>query len=83
MIHRAVVATDVPGCREIVENEKTGLLVKPREVRSLFRAMKRLINDSSLREQLAHRLHDRVKAEFSDSVINPKWENLYDNITRT
>jgi len=83
MASRAVVATDVPGCREIVENEKTGLLVKPREVRSLFRAMKRLINDSSLREQLAHRLHERVKAEFSDSVINPKWGDLYDNITRT
>ena len=83
MANRAVVATDVPGCREIVENEKTGLLVKPREVRSLFLGMKRLLSDSSLRERLARRLHQRVKKEFSDSVINPKWKNLYDNITRT
>ena len=81
--NRAVVATDVPGCREIVENEKTGLLVKPREVGSLFLGMKRLLNDPSLRKRLARGLHHRVKKEFSDSVINPKWKNLYDNITRT
>ena len=83
MANRAVVATDVPGCREIVENEKTGLLVKPREVRSLFLGMKRLLNDPPLRERLARGLHQRVKTEFADSVINPKWKNLYDNITRT
>ena len=80
MVRRAVVATDVPGCREIVENEKTGLLVKPGEVRPLFLAMRRLIQDSSLRDRLAQGLHERVKAEFSDSAINPKWKNLYDRI---
>ena len=82
MANRAVIATDVPGCREIVENEKTGLLVKPREVRSLFLGMKRLLNDPSLRERLARGLHQRVKTEFSDLVVNPKWKNLYDNIIR-
>ena len=82
MAKRAVVATDVAGCREIVEDQKTGLLVKSGEVRPLSEAMGKLLYDSSLRESLAQNLHERVQTEFSDSVINPQWLDLYSRIVK-
>ena len=82
MAKRAVVATDVAGCREIVEDQKTGLLVKSGEVRPLSEAMGKLLYDSSLRESLAQNLHERVQTEFSDSVINPQWLDLYGRIVK-
>jgi glycosyltransferase involved in cell wall biosynthesis len=36
---RAIVATDVPGCREIVEHGINGLLVPPKDVNSLAESM--------------------------------------------
>ncbi|MBX6323188.1 MAG: glycosyltransferase family 4 protein, partial [Rhodospirillaceae bacterium] len=35
---RALVATDVPGCREVVRHEETGLLVPPRDAAALAEA---------------------------------------------
>ena len=82
MAKRAVVATDVAGCREIVEDQKTGLLVKSGEVKPLSEAMGRLLDDPSLRKCLAQNLYERVRAEFSDSVINPQWLDLYGRIVK-
>jgi glycosyltransferase involved in cell wall biosynthesis len=44
-----LVATDVPGCREVVRQERNGLLVPPRDVVALARALTRLVGDASLR----------------------------------
>ena len=82
MAKRAVVATDVAGCREIVEDQKTGLLVKSGEVKLLSEAMRKLLDDSSLRKCLAQNLYERVQSEFSDSIINPQWEDLYARIAK-
>ena len=42
---RAVVTTDVPGCRDAIEPGLTGLLVPPRDAVALADAVERLIND--------------------------------------
>ena len=42
---RAVVTTDVPGCRDAIEPGLTGLLVPPRDAVALADALERLIND--------------------------------------
>jgi len=49
---RAIVATDVPGCREIVRHNENGLLVPPRDPRALANALKILINDPELRRKM-------------------------------
>jgi len=82
MSQRAVVTTDVPGCREIVEDQKTGLLVEAGDVKTLTEAMGRLLDDPSLRQCLAQNLYERVQSGFSDSAINPQWKDLYARIAK-
>ena len=49
---RAMVATDVPGCREIAIPDETGILVPVDDADALAKAMLRLAEDKSLRETL-------------------------------
>jgi len=57
----AVVASDVDGLREIVEHDRTGLLVPPDRPELLARALARLLDRSSGRE-LRRRLADSARA---------------------
>ena len=43
---RPIVATDVPGCREVVDHEVNGLLVRVRDVPALAEALQRLLSDA-------------------------------------
>jgi len=52
---RVIVATDVPGCREIVRHNENGLLVPPRDSRALASALKTLIENPELRVKLGAR----------------------------
>lgn len=50
---RAVITTDVPGCRDAITPEVTGLLVPVKEVTGLAQAIARLVDDAALRQQMA------------------------------
>ena len=65
-IGRAIVTTDVPGCREIVRHQENGLLVPARDQDGTAAAVKRLIDDPTLRARLA--AHGRAVAETEFSV---------------
>lgn len=49
---RAVVTTDVPGCRDAITANETGLLVPVRDSKSLADALQQLIEDADLRKQM-------------------------------
>jgi len=61
---RPMVTTDVIGCREVVEDGVTGLLVPPRSGAALADALQRLIEDRELAEQLRRNAHDLYQREF-------------------
>ena len=77
LANRAVITTDVPGCREIVEHGKSGLLVPPRDAGALAESIEVLLDDVVRRSDLASGLQERVKQEFSDAVLHPRWWDLY------
>jgi glycosyltransferase involved in cell wall biosynthesis len=60
-----VVSTFVAGIPELVENERTGLLVAPGRADLLADAIERLIADPQLRYRLGTQGAERVAAEFS------------------
>lgn len=63
-----VVATAVGGVPEIVTPEETALLVKARDTEALAQAMKRLLNDRGLAEQLAERARLQVTARHTPTA---------------
>ena len=77
LTRRAVVATDVPGCREVVVDGESGVLCPPRDATALAEAIQRVFEDEDLRGRLAEGLRIRVEEKFADSVVNPRWWNLY------
>jgi glycosyltransferase involved in cell wall biosynthesis len=76
---RPIVATDVPGCRNIVTNEINGLLVKPQNSQSLFKALKRLVNDPDLREKFGQAGHERIERDFLPQKIHSQFLALLTN----
>ena len=76
---KPVVATAVGGTPDLVEHEKTGLLVPPGDDESLASAMRRLIEDGDLRL----RMGDAAKARSSGlraSAIVPRIEQVYADV---
>jgi glycosyltransferase involved in cell wall biosynthesis len=74
---KAIVATDVPGCREIVRDRFNGLLVSPRDSTALATAIEELLSDQALREAMGPRSRTRVLAEWSSLRITEQVLGLY------
>jgi glycosyltransferase involved in cell wall biosynthesis len=79
---RAIVTTDVPGCREAVRDGYNGFLVPPRSTNELAAALERLIVDPVLRDEMGR--HGRVLAEarFGQDTIVRQTLAVYDELTR-
>lgn len=74
---RPLVATDVPGCREIVRHEENGLLVPENDPAALASAIERLAASPELRRDLGQRGREIVVAEFSEAVVVERTLGLY------
>jgi len=66
---RAIIATDVPGCREIVDDGENGLLVPLKDSIALASAIKELINDSEKRKRMGINGRRLVENEFSEETV--------------
>ena len=67
---RPIVATDVPGCREIVRDGENGVLVPARDSAAMAGALQRLIDDPDLCRRLGTTGRRMVEDAFSlDHVI--------------
>ncbi len=72
-----MVATDVPGCREIVQEGVTGLLVPPRDAERLAAALERLAGEKALRRRMGAAARDLVERALSDEVVVEQTLALY------
>ncbi|MGH7340232.1 MAG: glycosyltransferase family 4 protein, partial [Candidatus Rokuibacteriota bacterium] len=74
---RAIVTCDVPGCREVVREGENGLLVPPRDSGALAAALRRLLEDATLRRAMGERGRARAVAEFSVERVIEQTLALY------
>ena len=73
-----IVATDVPGCREVVRHEGNGLLVPPRAPRALADAILALAGDHARRAAMGAEGRRRAETEFAAERINPETLLVYE-----
>ena len=64
-----VVATDVPGCRAVVEHQVDGLLVPVGDPQALYEAIRSLIEDESLAARLGEAARRKAQRRFDDKAI--------------
>jgi glycosyltransferase involved in cell wall biosynthesis len=74
---RAIVATDVPGCRDIVRHGTNGLLVPPKNPAALADAIAQLLNDAPLRAEMGRLGREMVVNEFSEEKVIQQTLTLY------
>jgi glycosyltransferase involved in cell wall biosynthesis len=74
---RPIVATDVPGCREIARRDVNALLVPADDAAALAEAIDRLATDAALRRRFGAAGRAMVEAEFSEHRIGEAIVTLY------
>src|SRR5680860_574227 len=77
---RAMVATDVPGCREIAIPDETGFLVPVDDADALAEAMLRLAEDERIRERFGAAARRLTETKFSSRAIGRETVALYDRL---
>ena len=71
-----VVATNVPGIRDVVIDGRTGLLVSPGSPKELSAAILRVLGDNELRRRLVHEGREDVLRRFTWEVVLPRYRAL-------
>jgi glycosyltransferase involved in cell wall biosynthesis len=78
---RAMIATDAPGCREIVVDGQTGLLVPIEDPQNLARAIVKLATSPELRSLHARAARELVVSKLSARIIGEQIVKLYNEMT--
>lgn len=77
---RPIVATDIPGCREIVRHNENGLLIPPPDSKALADAIEFLIKNPELRAKMGARGRKIVEAEFSKEIVIKQTMEVYERL---
>lgn len=77
---RPAVTTDVPGCRELIEDGVNGLLVPARDPAALAAALEQLAQNPQLRHALGGRGRALVERDFSDGAVGAETIALYHSL---
>jgi len=74
---RAVVTTDVPGCRDAIDPGVTGLLVPVRNVEALVEAIQKMLNDPKCRKEMGYAGRCRAETMFPVEKIIDSHLEIY------
>lgn len=79
---RAVVTTDVPGCRDAIEPNVSGLLVPARDAKALADAIQSLISDPLKRKRMGSAGHALAEREFSIEKVVSAHLDIYRDLLK-
>jgi len=73
-----IAATRVDGTRELITDERTGLLVPPRDPVALAEAIRRLCTDRNLASSLGERAQVEATERYTREAMVKRFESVYD-----
>ncbi len=77
---KPIVVSNVGGLPELIDDNKTGILVVPKDIKGLERALEATISDKAKREYLANNAKEFIdKSDFGLKSMVQKIYNLYEN----
>ena len=74
---KALITTNYPGCRDVVEHDLSGLIVPPRDPKSLAQAIDSLLSDPSRRKRLGAAARQVAVAKFDLQIVANRLCQLY------
>ena len=80
---RAIVATDVPGCREVAHAGENALLVPPDDSAALADALETLVRDSALRQRFGAASRRLVESDMASDRVGAKTVELYRTLLKS
>ena len=75
---KPIIATDTVGCRDVVEQEKSGILVPVKNPQALASAMIRMIENPGLRSSMGKAGRERVVEKFNEQLVIDDILECYD-----
>jgi len=79
---KPVVATDVGGIRYLVKDMETGLLVPPRDVKTLAEKILTILKDKQLRETMAKEARTTIQGKHHPDIVAKKTIEVYKSVLR-
>jgi len=81
-LKKPVIGTEVDGIKEMIDNEKTGLLVSPKKPEELAGAVERLLKNKKWADKMGCDFYQSVKEKHSISSMVQKIQDLYIELYR-
>ena len=78
---RPIITCDVPGCREIIEHNINGVLVKPKAPYELSVAIKDLLNDWKKMENLRINAYEKFLNNYTSEITVKKVLTVYETLS--
>ncbi|MFC1658433.1 glycosyltransferase family 4 protein, partial [Candidatus Omnitrophota bacterium] len=82
-LNKPVIATDIPGVNEVIENNITGLLVPPRDYRAMAKGVLTLLSDKDYAARLVKSAKNKVLSEFTIERQIKEIADIYEDLRIT
>lgn len=79
---KCTLGTNIPGLRDAVVHNETGILVPPKDIPALRDALKLLFNNKELRDKLGAAAKARVVRDFTNQIITTAQLTEYQNLVQ-
>ena len=78
---KPIITTDIPGCRETVEEGKNGYLVKPKDAKSLEQGMKKFLAlTMEERQNMGRNGRQKAEREFDILIVIGRYREITNNV---
>jgi glycosyltransferase involved in cell wall biosynthesis len=77
---RPVIASNIPGCKAVVREGETGILVPVRDAETLAHAMEVLIENCQLRREMGLKGRKLMERQFDQKMMNTRTMGVYEQL---